>query len=180
MVLKMMNRNRGFTLAELMVTMAVVAIVLTIGVPAFQATVRNNRAVANANDFLTSLNLARNEAIKRGAGRVVLCPGTPAGCAGTWTSGWIVFVDTNNNGQWDAGERILQAHEPLSGNDTLTGNAPVSTYISFAADGSTRFANSNAFQAGTLRFSLCNSNNQQNTIVINSVGRARVAPQTCI
>ncbi len=179
-------------MAELMVTMAVVAIVLVVGVPAFQVTVRNNRATAHANDFLTSLNLARNEAIKRGAGwRVVLCPGTAAGCAGTaWGSGWIVFVDadangngrldqgTDNNGQWDAGEQILQVHEQLSGNDTLTGNGPVSTYISFKSDGSARLINDN-LQMGTLLFGLCNSRNQQNTIVINSVGRARVAPQSC-
>jgi len=175
-----MNRTRGFTLAELMVTMAVVAIVLTIGVPAFQATVRNNRAVANANDFLTSLNLARNEAIKRGAGRVVLCPGTAAGCSGTgaWGDGWIIFVDADNDG-WDAGEQVLRVHEALSGDDTLTGNGPVSTYISFAPDGSTRFTNSNAFQAGTLSFNLCNSQNQRNTIVINSVGRASVVRESC-
>ena len=173
-----MNRIRGFTLAELMVTMAVVAIVLTIGVPAFQATVRNNRIVAHTNDFLSSLNLARNEAIKRGAGRVVLCPGTAAGCSGTaWGDGWIVFVDANNNG-WD-GESPLRVHEKLTGNNTLTGNTPVSQYISFAPDGTARITNSNAFQAGTLTFGLCNSQNQKNTIVINSVGRASVVRVAC-
>lgn len=174
MVSNIMNRTRGFTLAELMVTMAVVAIVLTIGVPSFQATVRNNRATAHANDFLTSLNQARNEAIKRGTGwRVAMCPGTPAGCAGTaWGSGWIVFVDTNTNDQWDAGEQILQVHEQLSGNDTLTSTMP---FISFQSDGVAR-TTANQF-GGVLIFGLCNSRNQQNTIVINSVGRARVVPQ---
>ena len=198
-----MNRPYGFTLIELMITLAIVAIVLAVGVPSFQGMMRNNRAITNANDFLSSLNVARGEAIKRGIGwRVVMCPGTAAGgCAGTaWGSGWIVFVDadanvdgllnqgTDNNGVCDSctadpvtipGEQLLRVHEPLGGNDTLTGNTPVSTYISFASDGSTRFANSNAFQAGTLTFSLCNTSNQVNTIVINSVGRARVVPQTC-
>lgn len=187
-----MNRQRGFTLIELIVTVAIVAIVLAIGVPSFQGMMRSNRAAAHTNDFLSSLNLARSEAIKRGIGwRVVMCPGNQAGCSGTaWGNGWIVFIDadanadgllneaTNNNGQWDAGEQILRVHERLDGNDTLTGNGPVSTYISFASDGSTRLI-SNAFQAGTLTFSLCNSTNQQNTVVINSVGRARVEPQTC-
>jgi type IV fimbrial biogenesis protein FimT len=188
-----MNRQSGFTLIELIITLAIAAIVVTIGIPSFQGMMRNNRVAAHTNDFLSSLNLARSEAIKRGVGwRVVMCPGTQAGCAGTaWGNGWIVFVDadangngrldegTNNNGLWDAGEQILRIHEPLGGNDTLIGNGPVSTYISFAPDGSTRLANSDAFQAGTLTFSLCNTNNQQNTIVINSVGRARVAPQPC-
>ena len=173
-----MGRQRGFTLMELIITVAIAAIVLSIGVPSFQGMMRNNRVIANTNDFLGSLNLARSEAIKRGAGlRVVLCPGTPAGCSGTaWGSGWIVFVDANNNGVWDTGEQVLRVHEPLAGGDTLTGNTPVSTYISFAADGTARVANSNAFQAGTLTFTLCNSTKQRNTVVINSVGRARVAP----
>lgn len=189
-----MNRQHGFTLIELMITLAIAAIVLAIGVPSFQAMMRNNRVIANTNDFLSSLNLARSEAIKRGVGwRVVLCPGTAAGCAGAaWGNGWIVFVDadangdgllndagTDNNGQWEAGEQILRVHEALGGDDALAGNGPVSTFISFAPDGSTRLANSNAFQAGTLTFSLCNTDHQQNTIVINSVGRARVAPQPC-
>lgn len=191
-----MNRNLGFSLVELMVTLAVVAIVLVVGVPSFQGMMRNNRVITHTNDFLSSLNLARSEAIKRGVGwRVVMCPGNPtAGCSGTaWGGGWIVFVDadadgdgdilddaaTNDNGQWNAGEQILRVHERLDGNDTLTGNASVNTYISFQFDGSTRIAGSDNFQAGTLTFSLCNTNHQRNTIVINSVGRANVTPQSC-
>lgn len=188
-----MNRKSGFTLTELMITLAIVAIVIAFGVPSFRGMMRNNQIAANSNDFLSSLNLARSEAIKRGVGwRVVMCPGTQAGCAGTaWGNGWIVFVDadanlnnlldeaTSDNGQWDAGEQILRVHERLAGDDTLVGNVQVSTYVSFASDGSTRLSNSMAFQAGTLSFSLCNSDNQRNTIVINSVGRARVVPQPC-
>ena len=86
---------------------------------------------------------------------------------------------TDNNGQWDAGEQLLRIHEGLDGDDALTGNAPVSTYISFQFDGSTRLANSNAFQAGTLTFTLCNSSDQRNKVVINSVGRARVEQEAC-
>jgi type IV fimbrial biogenesis protein FimT len=194
-----MNKQYGFTLIELIITVTIVAIVLTIGVPSFQGMMRNNRVAAHTNDFLSSLNLARSEAIKSGW-RVVLCPSTDqATCNGgtAWGNGWIVFIDAdaNNNGILDqasddngtrdigAGnppnEFILRVHEQLAGNDTLVGNGPVSTYISFAPDGSTRVAGGNAFQAGTLTFGLCNSNNEQNTIVINSVGRVRVVPQSC-
>ncbi|MGB5065269.1 MAG: GspH/FimT family pseudopilin, partial [Candidatus Competibacter sp.] len=67
-----MNRKSGFTLIELMITVALAAIVLTLGVPAFQETIRNNRLATTVNDFISSLNLTRSEAIKRGT-RVTLC-----------------------------------------------------------------------------------------------------------
>ena len=195
-----MNRSNGFTLIELMITLVIVAIVLAIGVPSFQGMMRNNRIAAHTNDFLGSLNLARSEAIKRGVGwRVVLCPAIVDSdnldntvCSGSaWGDGWVVFVDadangdgllneaTDNNGSRDKGEQVLRVYEQLDGNDTLTGNAPVSTYISFQFDGSARIANSNAFQAGTLSFSLCNTSNQRNSIVINSIGRPRVVSVPC-
>ncbi|MCP5158555.1 MAG: GspH/FimT family pseudopilin [Gammaproteobacteria bacterium] len=181
-----MNRNSGFTLVELIVTLAIAAIVVTVGVPSFQAMMRNNRAATHTNEFMSALNLARSEAVKRGW-RVVLCPSTnQTNCTGTpWENGWIVFVDadangngaldegTDNNGVLDAGELLLRAYDPLGGNDTLTGNGTLNVSISFAADGSTRIPGGNAFQAGTLNFSLCYSNNRQNSITINNIGRAR-------
>ena len=56
----------GFTLIELLVTVAVIAIVLTIGVPSFQQVIMTNRMATQANDLLGSMNLARSEAVKRG------------------------------------------------------------------------------------------------------------------
>ena len=105
-----MNRHSGFTLLELMVTVAVAALLLAIGVPTFQSMVRNNRIAAHTNDFMSSLNLARSEANKRGR-RVVLCKSDKtdniAACTaannccttstGNWEQGWIVFVDADNN-----------------------------------------------------------------------------------
>jgi type IV fimbrial biogenesis protein FimT len=119
-----MNRPLGFTLIELIVTVALAAILLTIGVPSFQEMMRNNRAATHTNEMLTALNFARSEAVKRGRD-VLLCPSTdPANwCVGTdWSGGWIVFADLNNNGAADAGE-ILRVWEALSGNPTFTGPA---------------------------------------------------------
>jgi len=189
-----MNRQRGFTLIELIITMAIAAIVLTVGVPSFQAMMRNNRAATYTNEFMSALNLARSEAIKRGW-RVVLCPGNQAGCNGNaWGNGWIVFVDadatgdgnfandpiTDNNGTLDGNEVVLRVYEAFDGGrTTLTGNAPAilnppnNQYISFSPDGTARQLG-NAPLACTLTLSLCHNNNQQNQIIINFVGRARV------
>lgn len=184
-----MNRSRGFTLTELIITVAIVAIVLAIGIPSFQGMMRNNRVAAHTNEFLSSLNLARSEAIKRGW-RVVLCPGNATtGCAGWGGNEWMVFVDadangndildeaTDNNGQWDNGEVILRIYQ-LDDNSTLQNLTFPDPFISFTRDGTTRRIN-NAPQAGRLFFSLCNTNNQRNEIVINFAGRVRVEQVAC-
>lgn len=171
-----MNRQRGFTLIELIITVTIAAIVLAIGVPSFQGMMRNNRITAHTNDFLSSLNLARSEAIKRGQ-RVALAPTV----AGDWGQGWTVFVDVNDNGQLDDGvANTIRVHEAFGRNATLRQSAgtTLNNYISFAPSGLTRFANSNAFQAGRLILSLCDSQNQQINIVINSVGRAQATKET--
>src|SRR5690606_4228088 len=87
------RKSRGFTLLELLVTLAVAAIVLSYGVPSFIDTVRNGRAAANANDLVTALSFARSEAVKRGA-RVTVCASADAAtCGEAWTDGWIVIAD---------------------------------------------------------------------------------------
>jgi type IV fimbrial biogenesis protein FimT len=105
-----------------MITLAIAAIVLTVGVPSFQEMMRNNRAATHANEILTGLNFARSEAVKRGV-IVSLCPSTDqASCSGTnWATGWIVFVNPNGDATVDAGEVVLRVWEPLSGNPTFTG-----------------------------------------------------------
>jgi type IV fimbrial biogenesis protein FimT len=101
-----LRRFSGFTLVELMVTVSLAAILLTLAVPSYQNMVRENRLATRANDFLTALNLARSEAAKRGD-RVTLCkadlssspPRCDAGDCDTgsgehcWEKGWIVFSD---------------------------------------------------------------------------------------
>ena len=127
-----MSKKSGFTLLELMFTIALVAIILTIGIPSFQSMMRNNRAIVNTNDFISSLNLARSEANKRGR-RVVLCKSdkidsiaactTSGDCCttgtGNWENGWIVFVDLNNNAKVDTDDTVLRVHGPLNNGDTL-------------------------------------------------------------
>jgi type IV fimbrial biogenesis protein FimT len=172
----------GFTLIELMVTVAMIAIVLMIGVPSFQQVIMNNRIATQANDFLGSMNLARSEAVKRGQ-RVVLCKtanpfaATPACPAGAWGQGWLIFVDNNNNATLDAGEVLLKVHQALAPS-TLTGDANVADFLSYATDGTTRLPN-NAFQFGTLTLCPGTSGMAGRSIVVNAAGRARIDPVPC-
>jgi type IV fimbrial biogenesis protein FimT len=87
-----MNNQQGFTLIELMVTVAISAILLGIGVPSFRAMIQNNRIDAASNDLVSGLQLARSEAIKRGIPVVLCASSDQATCAATpvWTTGWVV------------------------------------------------------------------------------------------
>ena len=78
---------RGFTLLELMVTIAVLAIIATLGVPSFRELIQNNRVTTQTNELVTALNFARAEAVKRGRTvRVTVAQAAPG-----WTA--TVFLD---------------------------------------------------------------------------------------
>lgn len=84
---------RGFTLIELLVTLVVLATLLGIAIPSFSSQIKNNRSVAVAEDLLAALNFTRSEAVKRGARTSVCASNNGISCVGSWTDGWMVFVD---------------------------------------------------------------------------------------
>lgn len=88
------TKCQGFTLIELLVTLIVAAVILGFALPNFTNQVRNNRSLAFGEEFVSALNYARSEAVKRGA-FVSICPSNDAGdaCASDWTNGWLVFLD---------------------------------------------------------------------------------------
>ncbi len=95
-----MNRLRGFTLIELMVTLAAGIILLAVGIPAFTTMMANNQSAAYANDLVMALNLARSEAVKRKV-PVAVCASDAANTAcdqDNWENGWLLFTDVNTNG----------------------------------------------------------------------------------
>ena len=129
------SRSQGFTLIELLVTLAILAIIAVIAAPSLQNFVLNNRIRSQAAALTSSLAFARTEAITRST-RVVTCPGSASGCNGTqWESGWVVFVDTNNDAVLDVDEIQLELHVALDGNNTLRGTTDVGDYVSFDYDG---------------------------------------------
>lgn len=154
--------KRGFTLIELMVTVAVLAIMATIAIPNFQTFLMNSRMASQANDVITAFNLARSEAVKRAANVTVCASSNGTSCTGSWQQGWIVR---------DAGGTPIRVQAALSGASTLSGG--VST-ITFTASGRTTSA------ATTL--TLCPPSPavvQGRAIQIEPTGRSRFAPVAC-
>ncbi len=132
------RRGAGFTLVELMVTIAVLAILLAIGIPAFASLIAANRLTSATNELVASLQTARTEAIRRNA-RVTVCPAAPGAtaCSGDWRDGWMAFVDPTpgNAPAPESANDILLRGGPLPTGLVVVANAPLSSYVSFTADG---------------------------------------------
>lgn len=176
-------KQSGATLLEFMAALAVSAILLTIGIPSFAALIHSTRLTSATNALVSSLHLARSEAIKRGS-RVAICPSaTGSACTnGGWHQGWVVFHDANNNVSLDAGEQAVLIQPSLPTGLWVTSKGSTAGYISYAPSGETRQI-SGAWQAGTL--TLCNESGPLDAarqVIISRTGRprtARVALASC-
>ena len=106
------SRQRGFTLGELLTTMAVVGVSLSIAVPGFNTIVNNNRRATGVNQLVSTMYLARSEAITRNT-QITICPSQNGlGCQGVgWNEGWLLFADANSDRAVDPGEVVL-GHMP--------------------------------------------------------------------
>ncbi len=185
-----MHVQKGFSLLELVITLAIAAIVVGVAAPSFSNMIQDNRQSGQSLDFISALNLARSEAIKRRT-QITLCKsadGSSCSDTGAWEQGWIVFLDSDANNSRDATagspETIFRVHGPLSGNNTLTGNQNVARHIVYTPSGRSN-------QKGT--FSLCDSrknNNKGRAIRISFTGRVKLSsvseavsdglsPETC-
>ncbi len=173
----------GFTLTELLVTIAIACILVSMAVPAFSSVIRSQRLTVAANTLLSSLAYARNEAIKRSGAVVVQ---SKAG-SDHWEQGWDIFTDQDGNGQFnddgdsqkcETGEDcLLKTALSLSANYTLrlTTASGSNQRVIYQASGLTQ-------QTAILDFNLCDETQQtaplhSRLIQVNAIGRAAVQNQ---
>lgn len=167
-----MQFHSGFTLIELMVTVAIIAILAMLAAPSFNEAILSNKLASFANNFVASATLARGEAVKRNATVKMCSSSSGAACAtsGGWQQGWIVFNDLDDDGTLDSNETLIQRQQALAADYSFTGNANSIAFQSVGV-GTT---------AATLK--LCRATptagNQERDIKVSATGRVSVAKTT--
>jgi type IV fimbrial biogenesis protein FimT len=155
--------QQGFTLVELVVTLALAAILTTLAIPSFSEVLRQWRRDSATRELTTSLQLARSESIKSSR-QIVVCPSTD--------TGWIVFVDDSTsppNGAYDANERILKVVTAPSGIESIESSDEVES-MQFLPNGLMGSATTTL----TITPSGATSDTKVDEITVSRVGRVSV------
>lgn len=157
-----LNMHKGFTLIELMITVAMMSIMLTVGLPSFQSIITSSRLTSATNSMVSALQLARFKAIEQHKSVTIKKRST------NWQDGWDVFVDYNDNGSLDDGEKLV-SYDKLSPVISVTGNG-YSDYAAYDASGRINKIGNFFFQ----------TQSECRKVVIAATGRVHVeTPSTC-
>lgn len=155
--------SSGFTLTELVITLAIAGILLTLAAPNMSSFIRNNRITTETNTLIAHINLARSEATKRNV-VVALCRKDPAealptcggGTANDWSSGWLVYATTSTSADanYNSATDTLLKDEPTTTNGvTVTSNNAGNLRIGYLPNGQLTVA-------GPFRYSVCDDRNE--------------------
>ncbi len=170
--MRKINKINGYSLIELLIVVSIVGLLVALSAPSFQDTIESTNTNSQIKVMLTTLNLARSEAIKRGQDVTLCASDDGTDCdINAWSEGWIVFVDNNGDangagGSVDGGDEIIRVYDSLGAASTLTFTSNLFSYnsLGFSVNG------------GTETFLLCpSSGNSANarSIVIGPSGRGR-------
>lgn len=171
------RKQQGFTLMEILVVVAIMAIVTVLATPSIQTFTEKSQVSSAANTILSGLIYARNEATKLGHD-VVLCSSNAAGTACTrssrgYANGFIIFGDKPNggaggNGNLDANERILLYQEALpTGYKIISNRAATKSRISYSATGEIN-------GVGGFTLNLRKDGKNKKKLIFSTTGRVRV------
>lgn len=163
----LLYRNNGMTFLELVVTIAIAAILSAIAAPSFVTTTQRFRVMGETTALVSTMSFARSEAIRRGEPVSVCASADGASCLSSslWHQGWIVFSDRNANRTVGT---ILKKQPALVGSDTVNSDNSAS-FVTFSADGFT-MALPASFVTFAVRTAPANTYATQ-CLVINKTGR---------
>ena len=174
--MKKFAANNGFTLIELMITLVVVIILVAIAAPSFTSMIRENRAATQANNLLSSLQVARSEAINRG---VQVSIRSRSGNS-VWEDGWRIFTDWDGDGVFDGDldekdcsvdgqDCLLMEQQALGNNISIRSGGNYTTWLGFLPSGASV---SSGLPNDTFTLSLTGT--ETRCIRVNQVGRPRI------
>ncbi|HCS62992.1 MAG TPA: prepilin [Cellvibrio sp.] len=163
----------GLTLMELLVTLAILCIILTLGIPSFTKQISESRTKTATLALLDAIETTRATAVFHN--QHVILQSTNK----KWHEGWTLFVDKNNNGALDNDEETLAINEGL---DAVVSHArnPMNSYIGFIGTGEGRqlgVGGTGGFLAGTIK--ICPTKEGDGySLVLSRGGRTRVGKLT--
>jgi type IV fimbrial biogenesis protein FimT len=138
----------GFTLIELAVVLAIVAVLMRVATPGMSRLVATRALAAQSSEFMAALRFARATALQRGSA-VSVCASAPGGpplaCQGPraadWRDGWIVFADRDRRGVPDEHDPVLRVQQPLQRSGGVAGTRGLISFTAggFSTDGSSHF-----------------------------------------
>lgn len=160
---------RGFTLTELLITLAIAGILAMIGAPAMGSLLARTRDAGAEVAIASTLRHARSAAVMRGV-RVLMCPsrdGARCTPGDDWQHGWIVAADADHDGQPDAGHPPIAVRQPLSGTTRVVTTAGRHT-LAFQPSGSAGGSN--------VTFTICHAGSETGkAVIVANSGRVRIA-----
>ena len=161
--------QRGLSLIELMGTVSIIAVVNAIAAPTLGETFKRNHLRSQAERVMTTLNLARSEAVKRNQPVSICRSADGESCSGDWSDGWIVFSNLDGDNVVDNGsDQVIRVYEGLAEGHSFNGSVGAAA-LTYYADGS--------YADGSDTVRICPKDGdlkQSYTVEINTVGRPRV------
>lgn len=177
-----MDKEQGFTLIEVMVVVAILAILGSLAAPSFKATIIQSSVSSAVNTFMADARYARSEAVRRGD-NVIMCRSdapeaaspvcnTNSGPGGNgWVSGWIIFEDRDGSANRNTGDQILRVQGPIRNLDSIVEGGGSSTKLVFTALGRMNLSSATSLQFGS---NASMTNAQQRVVCVSQSGRARI------
>ena len=160
----------GLSLVELLSTISIVAVINALAGPTLGETFKRNELRSQAERVMTTLNLARSEAVKRNQPVSICRSADGESCTGGWQEGWIVFSNLDADNVLDVGtDQIIRVYEGLSGGHAFESSVGTDA-MTYFSDGS--------FASGSATVRLCAQDGDLDhswTVDINTVGRPRVS-----
>ncbi len=162
-----MNKEKGFTLVELLITVVVLSILISMAIPSFRELMDKNAVTTAANDLLSSVLIARSEAIKRET-PVVIQP------VGGWGTRYRVFNDLNNNNKYNKNKEapLILDQRLSSSSPTITANGAVANYIRFSPRGRA------SLNPGSDFFTITKGSTTRH-VCFSATGRPRIQEASC-